>query len=437
MLELGIVCAVSVAAWVYLLVAHGAYWTTGQRLPATSGEAADEAPGGEVWPEVVAVIPARNEAGILPVTLPALLAQDYPGGFRVILVDDRSDDGTGQVATDLAAHLAASTANGGASSTANADTNGAAPLTVLTVLTVLAGQPRPDGWAGKVWAMNQGFAAAQAAEAAQWEQHTRETGEDGYVLFTDADIAWESGALRRLVAAAERDDRALVSQMALLRAETSWEKVVVPAFVYFFAQLYPFRRVNSPSSRTAAGAGGCMLIRRAALVKAGGLEPIRGALIDDVALATLLKRDGNRCWLGLTAEIKSARPYPRLADLWHMIARSAYTQLKYNPALLAGTVIGLLLLYAAPPAGAIAGLVAAKTGAAATGAALAGFAGLAAWAIMTATYLPMLRFYRLSALRAPALPLIAILYAAMTADSARRHYTGRAVSWRGRTADRV
>lgn len=356
------------------------------------------------------MVPARNEAAILPVTLPALLGQDYPGDFRVILVDDRSDDGTGQVATDLAADLAAQH---------EAVRNAAPPLTVLP------GRPRPDGWAGKVWAMNQGLAAARR------ERRGQPAGEDGYVLFTDADIAWEPGALRRLVAAAERGDRALVSQMALLRAETGWERVVVPAFVYFFAQLYPFRRVNSPSSRTAAGAGGCMLIRRAALAKAGGLEPIRGALIDDVSLATLLKRDGNRCWLGLTAEIRSARPYPRLADLWHMIARSAYTQLRYNPVLLVGTIIGLLLLYVAPPAGAIAGLIAAAAGAAGSGTVLAGCAGLVAWAIMTATYLPMLRFYRLSPLRAPALPLIAVLYAAMTADSGRRHYTGRVVSWRG------
>jgi hopene-associated glycosyltransferase HpnB len=420
-LELGIVCAVSAAAWVYLLLAHGAYWRTGQRLPLTSADASgDDDSGGHAsggddtdWPAVVAVVPARNEAEILPVTLPALLAQDYPGDFRVLLVDDRSDDGTGRVAADVAARSEPRVATRVAAR-ADGAPNAGAPLTVLS------GQPRPDGWAGKVWAMSQGFATAQR------EQQD----EDGYVLFTDADIAWEPGALRRLVRAAERDDRALLSQMALLRAETGWEKVVVPAFVYFFAQLYPFRDVNSPSSRTAAGAGGCMLIRRAALAKAGGLEPIKGALIDDVSLATLLKRDGNRCWLGLTAEIRSARPYPKLADLWHMIARSAYTQLKYNPALLAGTIIGLLLLYAAPPAGAIAGLVAAGAGATGAGVALTGFAGLAAWAIMTATYLPMLRFYRLSPLRAPGLPLIAILYAAMTADSARRHYTNRAVRWR-------
>jgi hopene-associated glycosyltransferase HpnB len=400
-LGLAIACVVSAAAWVYLLAAHGGYWLTGQRLPAV-----DREPAADEWPAVAAVVPARNEADMLPVTLPALLGQDYPGEFRVVLVDDRSDDGTGEIATELGVKSAR---------------DGGAPLTVL------AGQPRPEGWAGKVWAMAQGVAAAAPAAPA-------------YVLFTDADIGWAPGTLRRLVAAAEGNDRALLSQMALLRAETEWERVVVPAFVCFFAQLYPFRRVNNPASRTAAGAGGCMLIRRAALDKVGGLEPIRGALIDDVALATLLKRDGNRCWLGLTTEIRSARPYPRLASLWHMVARSAYTQLRYSPLLLAGTLAGLLLLYAAPPAGAIAWLAAAAAGAAGapvTAAGLAGAAGLVGWALMTVSYLPMLRLYRLSPLRAPSLPLIAVLYAAMTADSARRHYSGRAVSWRGRAAERV
>jgi hopene-associated glycosyltransferase HpnB len=253
-----------------------------------------------------------------------------------------------------------------------------------------------------------------------------------YVLFTDADIFWAPHALRDLVRGAVADDRALVSQMALLRTRTAWERVIVPAFVYFFAQLYPFRGVNDPGSRTAAAAGGCMLIRASALEKAGGLDPIRGALIDDVALGTLLKRAGNRTWLGLTTDIRSARPYPSLASLWQMIARSAYVQLRYNPLLLASTLIGLLMLYVVPPAGAIAALIVAAADGAGRPVVLAGTAGLLAWAAMTASYVPMLRLYRLSPLRAPTLPLIAVLYAAMTADSARRHHFGQAVSWRGR-----
>jgi len=348
-------------------------------------------------------VPARNEADSLPGTLPGLLAQDYPGEFRVFLVDDGSDDGTDAVAAELGEKAAR---------------DGGAPLTVI------AGRPRPDGWAGKVWAMAQGLAAA--------------VGPPGkYVLFTDADIAWAPSALRDLVRGAEDDDRALVSQMALLRAQTAWERVIVPAFVYFFAQLYPFKKVNNPRSGTSAAAGGCMLVRAEALEQAGGLESMKGALIDDVALGTLLKKHGNRTWLGLATDIRSARPYPSLASLWHMIARSAYVQLRYNPALLAGTLVGLLLLYAVPPAGVIAALIAAAVGATGSAVAVTGIAGLLGWALMTASYLPMLRLYRLSPLRAPALPLIAILYAAMTADSARRHYSGRAVSWRGRAADRV
>ena len=393
---------VSAAAWVYLVTAHGGFWRTGERLPPR--QAAESKP--VAWPPVVAVVPARNEADSLPATLPGLLAQDYPGDFRVFLVDDGSDDGTGAIAAELGEKAAR---------------DGGAPLTVVV------GQPRPDGWAGKVWAMSQGLAAATGAP----------NGPVRYVLFTDADIDWAPGALRDLVRGAEDDDRVLVSQMALLRAETAWERVIVPAFVYFFAQLYPFRRVNNPRSRTSAAAGGCMLIRAEALERAGRLEPIAGALIDDVALGTLLKKHGDRIWLGLTADIRSDRPYPGLASLWHMIARSAYVQLRYNPALLAGTLIGLLLLYAAPPAGVIAALIAGADGATGSAVVITGIAGLLGWALMTASYLPMLRFYRLSPLRAPALPLIAILYAAMTADSARRHYSGRAVSWRGRAADRV
>jgi hopene-associated glycosyltransferase HpnB len=435
-LGLAIAGVVSAAAWIYLVAAHGGFWRTGQRLP--TGRAGGAWPAS--WPAVVAVVPARNEADSLPATLPGLLAQDYPGEFRVFVVDDGSDDGTAAIAAELGEKAAR---------------DGGAPLTVVV------GQPRPEGWAGKVWAMSQGLGAAVGAGAGSGSGTASvadasagtatggasagtATGESAamgaparYVLFTDADIAWAPTALRDLVRAAEDDDRALISQMALLRAATAWERVVVPAFVYFFAQLYPFKKVNNPRSGTSAAAGGCMLIRAEALEQAGRLEPMRGALIDDVALGTLLKKHGNRIWLGLTTDIRSARPYPSLASLWHMIARSAYVQLRYNPALLAGTLIGLLLLYAVPPAGVLAALIAVAAGAADSAVAVAGIAGLLGWALMTASYLPMLRFYRLSPLRAPALPLIAILYAAMTADSARRHYSGRAVSWRGRAADRV
>ena len=387
MAALSVGCVLAAVAWAYLVLGHGRYWQTGERLPRAAAAPAR-------WPGVAAVIPARNEAEMLPATLPTLLAQDYPGALSVILVDDCSSDGTAEVAEKL----------------------GREAGRPERVLRVLAGAPPPPGWAGKVWAMAQGLQAAGAGPE--------------YVLFTDADIAWDPGALRGLVAAAEGDDRDLVSQMALLRTATSWERVIVPAFVYFFAQLYPFRRVNAPGSRTAAAAGGCMLVRRAALERVGGLAPISGARIDDVALGRMIKRQRGRGWLGLSTRVVSVRPYPRLASLWHMVARSAYTQLNYSPLLLAGTIAGLLFLYALPPAGAIAGLAA---GAATTPAALAVGAGLAGWALMSLSYLPMLRLYRLSPLRAPGLPLIALLYATMTADSARRHYAGRGAEWKGRT----
>ena len=455
MLPLLAACAVTVAAWAYLLAGHGGYWRTDQRLPAAATEPRH-------WPGVVAVVPARDEADVLPGTLPALLAQDYPGAFDVVLVDDESSDGTAEVAAALGRA---------------AEGSGDQVRRPGRGLRVVSGAGTPAGWAGKVWAMAQGLRAAGDAE---------------YVLFTDADITCRPGSLATLVRAAEADDRALLSQMALLRADTGWERLLVPAFVYFFAQLYPFRRVNRPGARTAAAAGGCMLIRRRELAAAGGLAGIRGALIDDVALGQLMKGQptkgrlskgrltkdqpmmgrltkdqpmmgrltkdqpmmgrltkdqptmgrltkdqptkaspsAGRCWLGLSTDITSIRPYPRLADVWDMVARSAYTQLRYSPAALAGTVAGLLWLYVLPPAAAAGGLL----GLAAGGGAWLGWlaaSGLVSWALMTMTYVPMLRLYRLSPLRAPCLPLIAVLYAAMTADSARRHYRGRGGEWKG------
>jgi hopene-associated glycosyltransferase HpnB len=383
------VCVLAAIAWAYLLAGHGGYWRTDQRLPPARADPA-------AWPTVVAVVPARNEAAVLPATLPTLLGQEYARSFEVVLVDDESSDQTADVARAI----------GRAASGAAA-------------VRVVCGRRPPPGWAGKVWAMDQGLRAA---------------GEAAYVLFTDADIAYRPGTVAALVRAAEADDRVLVSQMALLRTDTRWERSIVPAFVYFFAQLYPFRRVNRPGARTAAAAGGCMLVRRSALEAAGGLEPIRGARIDDVALARLLKRSGSRarCWLGLTTNVISVRPYPSLSGLWDMIARSAYTQLGYSPLVLAATVGGLLWLYALPPAAALAGLAWLADGGPAAAGWLAG-AGLAGWVIMTVSYLPMLRFYRLSRGRAPFLPLVAMLYAAMTADSARRYYAGRGGQWKGRT----
>jgi hopene-associated glycosyltransferase HpnB len=393
LIVLAALAVLAAVAWLYLLAGHGGFWLTGQRLPPV------RAARPQRWPAVTAVVPARDEAAMLPLTLPTLLGQDYPGDLEVILVDDGSADGTAGIAERLG--------------------QGAA-----RELRVIAGGPPPEGWAGKVWAMAQGVAQAGGAD---------------YFLFTDADIACRPGVLTALVTAAEGDARDLVSQMALLRAESFWERAIVPAFVYFFAQLYPFRWVNRPGGRTAAAAGGCMLVRGRALTDSGGLAGLRGARIDDVALGRQIKlgrqtelgRPGGRCWLGLSTEVTSVRPYPGLASLWHMVARSAYTQLRYSPALLAGTIAGLLWLYLLPPAAALAGLVTLAAGGGAASAWCAG-AGLAGWALMSVTFAPMLALYRLTVLRAPALPLIAALYAAMTFDSARRHHAGRGGEWKGR-----
>jgi hopene-associated glycosyltransferase HpnB len=388
MLVLAAVTAGAALAWVYLLAFHGGFWRTDQRLP----------PGADprAWPAVTAVVPARDEAAVLPATLPSLLAQDYPGELRVVLVDDDSADGTAEVAAKLAA---------------------AAGQSADHRLRLAAAPSRPDGWAGKVWAMQSGLAAA---------------GQPDWVLFTDADISYAPGTVTALVRAASSGGYGLVSQMALLRTETAWERVIVPAFVYFFAQLYPFRRVNKEFARTAGAAGGCMLVRREALEKAGGLAMIRGARIDDVALGRVLKRSGARCWLGLTTSVHSRRPYPDLASLWDMVARSAYTQLRYSPLLLAGTLAGLAWLYLLPPVAAVAGLAVAAAGGGS--AALAtGLAGLLTWILMTVSYLPIQRLYRLSAWRALALPFAAALYGAMTFDSGRRHWSGRGGEWKGRT----
>lgn len=389
----------SAAAWLYLVVGHGRFWLADQRLPASSG---DQAPAGG-WPSVVAVVPARDEAAVLPLTLPTLLGQDYPGELRIVLVDDASTDGTAQVAEKLAAEQ----------------------LNAAHRLEILHSDGPPPGWAGKVAAMNRGFEAAAPADSASVPE---------YVLFTDADIAHGADSLRRLVGFGEARGLDLVSLMVRLRTETTAERAIVPAFVYSFAQLYPFPQVNRSRSRVAAAAGGCMLVRRSTLIEAGGLAGICGARIDDVALGRLLKRGGGRIWLGLTTAVHSIRPYPRLADLWDMIARSAYVQLRHSPLLLGGTLLGLLLLYAVPPVFGIAFLVAALAGSGGWTTVTAA-AGLAAWALMFVSYLPTLRLYRLASWRAALLPLVMMLYGAMTFDSARRHYRGSGGRWKGRVAD--
>ncbi|MGW1844215.1 glycosyltransferase [Streptomyces sp. NPDC001966] len=370
----------SLAAWVWLLLGQGFFWRTDQRLPGR------EPPAG--WPSVAIVVPARDEADMLPVSLPSLLAQDYPGRAEIFLVDDCSKDGTGDVARALSVR------------------HGGLPVTVVS-----PGEPEP-GWTGKLWAVRHGISLAR-------------TREPDYLLLTDADIAHEPDSLRELVAAAGSGGFDLVSQMARLRVSSPWERLVVPAFVYFFSQLYPFRWVNRAGARTAAAAGGCVLLRTGAVRRARVPESIRQAVIDDVSLARAVQRSGGRIWLGLAERVDSVRPYPRLADLWRMVSRSAYAQLRHSPPLLLGTVLGLALVYLVPPAALVAGLL--------TGDPVAAWAGGLAWAVMTTTYLPMLGYYRQSLWSAPLLPFTAVLYLLMTVDSAVQHYRGRGAAWKGRT----
>ena len=375
---------VSLAIWIALLAGRGGFWRMNLRLPEAEGDAA------RTWPGVTAVIPARDEAGILPLTLPSVFAQDYPGPLTVIVVDDASADGTGEVAAELAAALPKS-----------------------AELRVLRGAGPPPGWAGKVAAMDRGL------------RDVDQTSE--YVLFTDSDIEHPADSLRRLVRQAEEERLDLVSLMARLSTDSPAERMIVPAFVYSFFQLYPPAWVRKPSARTAAAAGGCMLVRRETLERVGGLVRIGDARIDDVALGTLLKRGGGRVWLGVTTGVRSLRPYPRLADLWDMIARSAYTQLRYSPWLLLGTIVGLVFTYGVPPVLGVVGLATQCWGVA--------IPALVAWAVMSASYVPVLRLYGLAWWRAPLLPGVMALYGAMTVDSARRHRQGRGGSWKGRVIE--
>ncbi|WKX15167.1 glycosyltransferase [Streptomyces sp. NL15-2K] len=370
----------SLVAWLWLLLGQGFFWRTDVGLPPRREP--------DDWPAVCVVVPARDEAAVLPASLPSLLAQDYPGRAEIFLVDDGSSDGTGELARELARR------------------HGGLPLTVSS-----PGEP-PSGWTGKLWAVRHGIGLARARGPE-------------YLLLTDADIAHAPDSLRQLVAAARTGGFDVVSQMARLRVESMWERLVVPAFVYFFAQLYPFRRIGRRTARTAAAAGGCVLLRAEAAERARIPDAIRHAVIDDVALARAVKGGGGHIWLGLAERVDSVRPYPRLHDLWRMVSRSAYAQLRHNLVLLAATVAGLALVYLVPPVAVLVGVAVGSTAAAVVG-------GLA-WLVMTGTYVPMLRYYRQPLWLAPLLPFTAFLYLLMTVDSAVQHYRGRGAAWKGRT----
>ncbi|HUZ63500.1 MAG TPA: glycosyltransferase [Acetobacteraceae bacterium] len=356
----------SLAVWVGLLTLHGRFWQAGPVLAPAAPAAA---------PAVDIVVPARDEAAAIGPAIASLAAQDYAGALRIILVDDGSTDGTAEIAR----------AAGGER------------------LTVLPGRPRPAGWSGKLWAVAQGVAEARAK----------------LILLTDADILHDPAHVGTLVAKAEREGLDLVSEMVALRCESLAERAAVPAFVFFFQLLYPFARVNDPLSATAAAAGGTMLVRRRALDRIGGIEALAGALIDDVALAARVKR-GGRIWLGHSALARSVRAYPHLSDIWAMVARTAYVQLRFSPALLALTTLGMALVWLVPPLAVLFGAGGVR------------LTGLAAWAMAAGSYLPTLRRFGRSPLWAPALPAVAAFYMAATIGSAINHYRGKSVIWKNR-----
>lgn len=357
----------SLLVWVYLLLFHGRFWQAGPVLAEAEPES---------HPNVAVVVPARNEAPFIERSLKSLLAQDYRGQFHVFTVDDDSDDGTGDRARAIG------------------DSR----------LTVLHGAPRPAGWSGKLWAVRQGVAAATGFDA---------------ILLADADIIHDPQHLRTLVAKLEREQLDMVSEMVALACESWAERALVPAFVFFFQLLYPFAWVNDALNSTAAAAGGTILIRAEALERIGGIDALKGALIDDVALASAVKQ-GGRIWLGHTAMARSMRSYPSVADIWRMITRTAFVQLRYSPLLLLLTTLAMAFVWLLPPFVVFAGHGAGR------------WYGATAWLMLACSYIPTLNRFRRSWAWSIVLPLVALFYLAATIESAVDHYAGRGVAWKGR-----
>lgn len=380
-----IVAIFSLSIWLFLLLFWGNFWRADCRL--------DNSQGLNDYPTVCAVVPARNEAEVIAASLTSLLNQDYAGQFSVVLVDDNSCDHTTEIALQTAAQLGKSDR-----------------------LTVIAGKPLVTGWKGKLWAMHQGI------ESVPTQANTPD-----YWLFTDADIQHDLHNLTQLVTKAETEDLDLVSLMVLLRCQSFWEKLLIPAFVFFFQKLYPFAWVNHPKRSMAAAAGGCVLISNEALTKIGGIASIKDALIDDCTLAQAVKSDGKNIYLGLSETTISLRGYDNLKVIWDTIARTAYTQLNYSPLLLAGTVIGMVIIYLIAPIGLAWGLV--------TNNWLVFSICTVTWLLMIWTYLPTIRLYQISPAWAGLLPAIAFLYTLMTIDSALKYYQGQGGAWKGRTYD--
>lgn len=366
-----VISLLSFGAWIYLAGFRGKFWRSGPVLES-------QAPTGRS--SVVVLVPARNEAENIPRIMGALLAQDYPGAFSVILVDDNSTDGTAAIAASFAHRKA---------------------------LTILPGDPLPPGWTGKLWAVHQGLIQPEASAA-------------GFVLLTDADIVHAPGHVSALVAKAEAEGLDLVSEMVRLHCHTAAERALIPAFIFFFQMLYPFAWTADPGKRVAGAAGGTMLMSRAAIERVQGVSRIRHHLIDDCALAKEIKSSGGKIWLGHSEQAESVRVYTNWREIWDMIARTAYVQLGYSPLMLLGCVAGMSILYEAPP---LLGLFAPG---------LPRWLGMLSWLVMALVFQPTLRRYGRSPIWGFALPVISLFYLGATVASALRHYTRSGGRWKGR-----
>jgi hopene-associated glycosyltransferase HpnB len=372
--------AVCLAAWLYLLVAHGRFWRVwrlGSRV----------APAESVSGTIAVVIPARDEAEVIGTTVASLLQQTCVDALRVFVVDDHSSDGTDEVVRRMAAAYGR-----------GAD------------IVVVRGADLPAGWTGKLWAVQQGIEQALKLEPK-------------FVLLTDADIQHDAGNVARLVAVAEAGDYDLASFMVKLHCRSFAEKLLIPAFVFFFFMLYPPEWIRGSRRKTAGAAGGCLLIRPQALQKAGGIEAIRDQIIDDCALARAVKRSGGRVWLGMTPATRSTREYASFGEIERMIARTAFNQLQHSAARLAGSIVGLAIAYLLP----VALLAAGNRALIALGA--------ASWLLMAIAYAPMVRFYGLNPVWAWTLPLAASFYMVATVHSALKFWSGRGGEWKGRAQD--
>ena len=368
------VVALSTLSWIGFALLPLGLWRNREVL-----EVIDAAEGDEPLAEITAVIPARNEAAIIQRTLLSVATQGPD--LKIILIDDGSEDSTAEMARRLA----------------------------RSNLRIVQSAPLPDGWSGKLWALEQG----------RQQVTTR------YTLFLDADIKLTRGIIKALKDKMRHQAAQFISLMAVPSMASGWEKLLMPAFIYFFNALYPFRRVNSPNSNMAAAAGGCILVETRVLEQIGGFESIKSAVIDDCAFARRVKLQGFKIWLGLTHSVESIRGYKKLKEIGDMVARSAFAQLHYSLGLLMLCTFVLLLLYALP-----AFTVASSNG-------VMRYLSLASLGIMLLTYLPTLRFYRRSWAWALCLPLIATFFLAMTWTSAVRYWRGERTRWKGRVYKRA